>query len=278
MKVLLISTAAALGLCATYALWQRHSFQQWIEDGRAEIRSFQPPIEPQPSTAKLPPLLERYLKKVILDAPPTRCDFVSFEQEGLFRMDPAEKMKGFSAQQIVSLVSPIFSWQAKVIARGLPVSVCDRLIAGKGEMQARLLGIFGVAKSSGPGLLRGELLRYLAEIPWYPAAILRQKQIQWRQIEDSTLQAVIHYADVKATMEYRFDDGLIRSIYTPDRERTVGSQSIPTPWLGEFDHYEKQSGMLVPSSGQISWILSTGKFTYFSGKIRDYRLGCRPPS
>lgn len=276
MKLLFISIAVVFGSCAVYALWQRHSFQQWIEDGRENITSYQTAADQLPSKPRFPPLLESYLDRVLVDIPPAHCNFVSFKQEGLFRMDPTEKMTGFSAQQTVSLVAPLFSWQANVVARGLPVTVCDRLIAGKGEMQARLFGVFGVAKSSGSELLRGELLRYLAELPWYPAAILRHKQIQWQQVGDSSVKATITYANVEATMEYRFEEGLIQSIYTPDRERMVGSQAIPTPWLGEFGDYKEISGMILPSSGQVSWILPSGKFTYFSGEIGEYQLGCRP--
>lgn len=271
--MILLSIMTLLVIAVVFLVWQKVSFDRWLEDGRHRITSAEA-IERRLDLNTLPPLLQEYLEKVGVRDHSSTCGSVYFEQAGLFRMNPEDQMTSFTANQTVSLSAPMFSWEASIRTRGLPVKVCDRLIEGRGELEARLLGFLKVAKASGPELLRGELLRYLAEIPWYPSAIFNQPNIQWQQTGGSKLQGSLSVADVSATVEYRFEDGLIKSIYVPDRGRTVGSESIPTPWLGEFSEYKKVEGIVVPMRGEVSWLLPEAKFTYFKGEIVSYSLSC----
>mgnify|MGYP003683401177 FL=1 len=167
----------------------------------------------------------------------------------------------------------MYSWIAKMTLNGLSVSVCDRLINNKGELQARLFSAITVAKGSGSNFLRGELLRYLAELPWYPMAILSQPEIKWKSVSPNKITGTLSVNKVTATVEYRFDNnGLIQSIYVPNRERINGDHVDLKPWLGEFSEYEEKNGILIPVRGQVSWLLETGKFIYFDGRIDNYQI------
>lgn len=282
MKFALFALIGSAIICAGYFFWQRYAFQHWLTAGEEWIASYRGDESEGERGSVVadwrqrpwPPLLKDYLSKVIKRSELASCRVVRFRQSGFFRMEPKEPLEEFSAKQVVSLQAPMFSWQAQVMAKGLPVTVCDRLISGEGNLEARLLGAIRVAKASGPEILRGELLRYLAELPWYPAAIVHQPQIRWRQLDDSTVKGSMTVAGVTASVEYRFKDSLITSIYVPDRERMVGTKAVPTPWLGQFSDYQLQDGLLVPASGEVSWLLPSGTFTYFKGRVSDYRLYC----
>lgn len=273
MKVVLIALIGVLLSGTGYFVWQRHVFQYWLADGQARIASYQG-AKQGGLAQSWPPLVQEYLGKVLNRSGQSPCHIVRFRQKGLFRMAPSEALAEFNAEQIVSLKAPMFAWHGHVMARGLPVTVCDRLVDGVGDLEARLLGAIRVAKASGPSILRGELLRYLAEIPWYPIAIGNQDHIRWQQVGPATVKATITLGQVSASVDFSFEDGLIKTIYVADRERMVGSKSVPTPWLGEFSDYQSHGGMLVPSSGEVSWLLPSGKFTYFKGQISDYQLVC----
>jgi hypothetical protein len=267
-KVLLVAISIA-ALVSCYLLWERQSFSSWIEAGRQEIMEAHQPAQ-EHSAKNFPPLLQTYLNKVLAHAPKDITQ-INFDQEGLFRMSPEETMSKFSAHQLVSVGKPMFSWEAQIRVNGLPVTVCDRLISDKGEVQARLFGSVKVAHESGPELLRGELLRYLAELPWYPMAIPQLPQIHWREIDEKRIEGMVQRSGVIAKVEYEFsDDGLIKSIYVPDRGMIVGDESIPTPWLGEFSNYQMIENIIIPKQGEVSWLLQDGKFTYFQGHIVDY--------
>jgi hypothetical protein len=271
MKVTVILILFLLFVSSVLFVKQKMSFQQWLESGHLKIKSAasqKASVDPQ----TLPPLLQNYLETVIVQ--PSTADFVEFSQAGDFRMNPEDEMSRFTADQVVSLQNPMFSWVAQIPMKGLPITVCDRLVAGQGELQARLFSTIPLARGSGDSFLRGELLRYLAELPWYPMAILEQPNILWQQTAPNKVKGTLQVKSVVATVEYTFDQtGTIQSIYVPDRDRSDGKTSETLPWLGEFSQYEERAGTVIPIQGQVSWLLDSGKFTYFVGKISTYTLG-----
>ena len=48
----------------------------------------------------------------------------------------------------------------------------DAFVQGAGRLTVQLYGLITVANAAGAGIDRGEALRYLAELPWAPDAIL----------------------------------------------------------------------------------------------------------
>ncbi len=267
MNVLLI--VLPLILFSTCILVYKYTeFKKWTKSGNVKIKSLsncEGVVKPE----TLPPLLQKYLQQVLVLKPSSH--YIKFTQIGDFRMKPQDNMSKFSAEQLVSVISPMFSWVANMRMGGLPVVVCDRLIDGQGELQARMFSSVPLARGSGDSFLRGELLRYLAELPWYPMAILDQPGITWVQTENNKVTGTIKMNSVSATVEYTFnDEGLICSIFVPDREMSVGKSVELKPWLGEFTQYEERSGVLIPIEGKVSWLLDSGKFTYFVGHISTY--------
>lgn len=270
MKVLIILLFAIFIVMWGYFYYQSSRFNEWIASGHQEILSFQSSAK-RGERSELPELLQRYLKKVILKEHTNSTVF--FTQKGDFRNNPDDEMSPFKAEQFVSISSPMFSWVANINMKGIKVKVCDRLVNNEGELQARLFSALTLAKGSGASFLRGELLRYMAELPWYPMAILNLPQINWKQLSDNQVEGVISIFDIKAAVNYTFSpDGLIESVYVSDRERSVGESMIKTPWLGEFSDYKEIEGQLLPTRGMVSWLIDSKKFTYFSGTILDYQF------
>jgi hypothetical protein len=72
---------------------------------------------------------------------------------------------------------------------GLPVTVVDSFVAGDGFLQARIAGTLPVATGTGPAFDKGELQRYLSELPVHPDAILNNGQLSWRQLSENTVEA-----------------------------------------------------------------------------------------
>jgi hypothetical protein len=106
----------------------------------------------------------------------------------------AEQWKPFSSQQTVVTRQPGFLWNAQVaMFPGLPAWVEDSYIAGQGRLLVKVLGWFTVADSQGGGeIARGEFMRYFAESPWYPTALL-PSQVgagQWAQLHLFAMTAI----------------------------------------------------------------------------------------
>jgi hypothetical protein len=47
---------------------------------------------------------------------------------------------------------------------------------------------------------------------------------------------------------------------------------IARPWQGMFSNYKEYKGVLLPSHGEVSWILDAGTFKYYSGDLEDYAM------
>lgn len=86
----------------------------------------------------------------------------------------------FTASQTISTHICQFDRRAKAGPFGL-ISARDALERGEGRFDIRALGFITVARAEHtPALVRGELMRYLAELAWAPDAILLNAALRWR--------------------------------------------------------------------------------------------------
>lgn len=81
-------------------------------------------------------------------------------------------------------------WDARIrSAPLLDVRVRDSYLGGA-AMLGKLAGVVPVVDRAGsPELASGALLRYLAELPWLPMALLPGGGLSWQAVDDSTARA-----------------------------------------------------------------------------------------
>lgn len=147
--------------------------------------------------------------------------------------------------------------------------VQDSYADGVGRLHGSVLGLVTVAKAGEtPEMTRGELMRYLAEAPWYPTALLPSQGVRWEPISDSSARATLTDKDTSVAMEFEFNDtGLIHRVYAPARHRIVGNTLKETPWEGRFWSYLRVQGMLVPTKGEVGWVLPEGTLPYWRATV-----------
>jgi hypothetical protein len=68
----------------------------------------------------------------------------------------------------------------------------------------------------------------------------------------------------------RFDDIVAAS--AERRPRMVGKQVVDTPRSGLFGDYREFDGVRLPTTGEVSWLLPDGPFTYFRGRVARWRF------
>src|SRR5690606_17963246 len=102
---------------------------------------------------------------------------VALRQTGRMRNDGGSGWMSFTARQTIALNDCAFRWRARTGPLGL-VSVRDSFEDGCGRLNVSALGFIPIARAAGsPDVTRGELMRYLAELAWAPAAILLNRQL-----------------------------------------------------------------------------------------------------
>jgi hypothetical protein len=222
------------------------------------------------AVAALPSPVRRYFETV-LDPGQALARSARIEQRGEIRIGSDPAWRSFEATNHVATDPPGFVWDARVeMAPLLAVRVLDASVGGEGLLRARLFGVVPVADATpGTTLDEGELLRYLAEAPWVPTALLPARGVEWEGIDDDSARATLSTGGTTVSATFHFEDGVVdrvtaRRPYTnPD-----GSQD-PVPWTGYWDDYEERGGMLVPTRGAVEWNRTDGDWRYWRGRLTD---------
>jgi hypothetical protein len=221
----------------------------------------------------LPAPVQRYFRAVLTDGQPIIVA-ASIEMTGTMNMSAtAEQWKPFTSHQRAVTRKPGFLWDAKVFMfPGLPAHVEDSFIAGQGRLIAKVLGLFTVADLQGAGeIARGEFMRYFAESPWYPTALLPSRGVRWDAVDDVSANATIVDGPITLTLLFRFNDaGLIASVRAEARGAGVGKDGVMAmlPWDCALSDYQSQGGMLIPMTGEAAWVRPEGRKVYFIGQVK----------
>ncbi len=96
------------------------------------------------------------------------------------RMRGEIRLKGwcpFQAEQ-VSRCDGAFLWRALLRLHGIPVTGFDSLVANRGRMQWKLLGIFPLASGAGADVTRSAIGRLQGEAIWLPS-LLCGGEVAW---------------------------------------------------------------------------------------------------
>ncbi len=220
--------------------------------------------------SSVPPPVERYLRAVLpLDArPPT---VVEFRHSGDFNMgEESDRWLPFTSSQLVRTSPPAFDWNAHIrLTRGLGVRVHDAYVEREGILRASLLGLVDVAHlRDTTALARGELMRFLAESPWYPWILLPGGDVSWEAVDDASADATLTADGHEVTLRFTFGaDSLVATVHAAARDRSVGGVMVPTPWEGRFWDYALRDGVRVPVAGEVAWLLPEGRKPYWRARL-----------
>ncbi|MEO6018373.1 MAG: DUF6544 family protein [Polaromonas sp.] len=214
--------------------------------------------------------VQRYFRAVLQDGQPLIAA-ATFKLAGRFNMSTTgEQWKPFTSTQRAVTHRPGFLWNGRVsILPGLAARVHDSYIAGVGALRAAMLGLVTVAEVQGGGeIARGELMRYFAEMVWYPTALLPSQGVHWLAVDARSANATLADGPLTLTLLFRFDDdGLITSVHADARGAGVGKDMVMLPWECAMADYQMRDGMRVPTRGEAAWITPQGRKPYFVGAL-----------
>lgn len=231
-----------------------------------------PAIYSETELEGLPAPVQRYFRAALRDGQPIIAR-ARLTQRGEFLQQEADDgWRPFTATHTVSTRPPGFLWDARIrVAPGIAVRVHDAYIGGRGVLQVAILGLVTVVDISGtPEAAEGELLRYLAEGPWVPTALLPSQGVRWDPVDDSHARATLVDGDTTASLTFTFGaDGLVSHVFAAERPRDVGGEMVPTPWEGRFADCVERNGVQIPTLGEVAWQLEGRHLPYWRGRILD---------
>jgi hypothetical protein len=212
--------------------------------------------------------VERNLPEGALNRQPIR-----FSQVGEMQLK-AGRWSPFRAEQGMAVDHVEFSWRAAF--RLLPlvsIRVRDWYRAGAAGLDVRLWGLFRVVHGRGPEIARGEAIRYLVELPLAPQAMALNTELDWRVLDESTVEVTTLIDGQRVVARLHFDAaGDIDAASAPARPRSVGKETVDTPLRGVYGEYRDFAGVRVPTTAEVSWLLPDGPFTYFRCRITGWSV------
>lgn len=218
----------------------------------------------------LPAAVERYFAFAL---PPGQRRVVSarFVQRGVMRTDAGAAWKTFRAIETFTTRSIGYSWRASLrLGPFVSLAICDGYADGKGSSDAKIAGLLSVGHlSATPEVNAASLVRYLAEAPWLPTALLPSGGVAWTSLGPGLARGTLVDGGTTVWIDAEFatTGELLRS--STMRYRAVGRGTTLTPWTGTYSRYARRGGMMIPLAAEVSWGSPAGDVACWRGEITE---------
>jgi hypothetical protein len=260
-------------LIATIVSFGNWQFQTMV---RREIKSFntitsgEKRILTNDMLDTLPTVVQKWLKRSNVTGK-EMIQTVYLEQKGEMRTTPDGRWMPYEARQWFITDKPGFIWEADVkAAPGIHLKGRDKYENGQGHMLIKLLSLFTVADATGSETNQGAMLRYLAEIIWFPSAAVSD-YIQWEQIDTVTAEATMTFGDITASGIFNFNTNYDLISFEARRYYDRKEGATMEDWLiqADQDGYREFDGIRIPASGTVTWKLKEGDYRWLKLEIGD---------
>lgn len=219
----------------------------------------------------LPAVVQTWLQASgIVGHPPIQ--HVYLQQRGEMKSKPAADWIPFEAEQYFTVNPPAFIWKTKI--RPSPflfINGRDQYKEGKGNMLIKAYSLFTIANGKGPQTDQGTLVRYLAEICWFPSAAL-SNYIKWEEVNDSTAKATMQYSGITASGIFYFNSKGDLQKFEADRYYNNNNSSSLEKWQVTCVHHQTVNGIRIPVKSNVTWKLKEGDFKWLELEISNIQF------
>jgi hypothetical protein len=215
----------------------------------------------QDMVAELPAPVQRYfLHAIALQTP--LADSVSLKMSGSFRLGQDKPWLPMEAKQIISAPKG-FIWKA-AINRGL-FQGADYYANKSGRMRFSLWGLIPVVNAQSPDIARSAIGRFAGELVWLPSALLPQRGVNWKAIDERTIEASLKIDGEPITLTMIIDpDGkLLKLSFLRWGDRTPDGSNAYIPFGGEYQEERTFAGFTIPSQISAGWWFGTDDYFEF---------------
>lgn len=192
---------------------------------------------------------------------------VRLKQQGRMRTEKDGKWMPSKADQYFTINEPGFIWIADVqMAPLVQLSGIDSYKEGTGKMEIKVLSLFPVVDAEGPEMDSGTMMRYLAEMMWYPSAALKP-YIKWEEIDDTSAKAIMEYKGITVSAIFYFNEKGDILRFVGKRYREINGKYVLSDWGGINKEYKEFDGIRIPSKSDVTWFEEDGEFRWFEVEI-----------
>jgi hypothetical protein len=263
--IVLVSAILAMAVW----LFNLHTNQE-IKMMLKEAKELEKTIITQEMIQPLPTPVQKWITNIGLIGKET-IQTVYLQQKGTMKLKPEQKKWTEAiAEQYVTTNQPAFIWKVKMnMFPFLNVFGRDHYMDGKSQMLIKIASLIPVVNvSKNEKVNQSTLQRYLMELPWYPTSAL-SPYIKWEYLNESSAKATMTYKGVSGTATFHFTQNGDLEKISAYRYKDSDALSVPIECLGEVIETTYIDGIKIPTKLNVSWMLETGKFTWYRIKISN---------
>ena len=189
-------------------------------------------------------------------------------QRAEMRLKHGGNWAALTARQWITTRVPGFVWQAR---QGAGVfekfQVIDSFVGGTGLLHVRLLGSIPIATAHGEDVDVGEAMRYLAELPWAPDAILGNAALEWEVLGENRVRVALKDRP-EAAVEFILDEaGDISGMWAMRPVSEESGRVEMREWVGTFSDYRQLGDRRIPVRAEVGYVYTDGYKAYWRGEI-----------
>lgn len=260
-------------LVVSYSAYGNHQFNKMVKIETAEIlqhiNSENTTIISEKDMLHLPEIVQKWMKNsgVIGNK---KITSVRLKQKGKMKTKPNSKWLNFKAEQYFNVEEPAFVWFTEVeFIPLLRLVGRDKLIDGEGHMFIKLAGIIPVVKEGkNEKINSASMLRYLAEITWFPSAALND-YILWETIDELTAKATLTLHGKSVSGIFKFSKHGDMQSFEAKRYYGAGEHATLETWRIKTIAYKDFNGYRIPSKSDVLWQLKDGDFNWLNLEITE---------
>lgn len=207
----------------------------------------------------LPAPVKRYFLHAIAPGTPL-ANSVRLKMNGSFKLGQDKPWLPMQATEILSTQG--FIWQAAIGSGLLRMVGADYYVNRAGRMQFALLGLLPLVNASNPNINRSSIGRLAGEFIWLPSALLPQQGVDWRAIDEHTIQASLKIDGEPITLTLVIDsNGKLLKFSLPRwGDRTSDGGWAYIPFGGEVQAERSFDGYTIPSQVSAGWGYGTDSY------------------
>ncbi|RRB00007.1 DUF6544 family protein [Larkinella rosea] len=252
-----------------YADWKLTiRIQAEIQGLMSQVNTEKPSVITIQQVETLPPVVRKWLISAQVPGK-ERIQTVQLKQQGQMRTKATGNWMPVEAQQCFTTDKPGFIWSARIKAAPLfYLAGRDKYDQGHGNMLIKALSFWPIANASGKEIDQGTMLRFLAELVWFPTAALNP-YIHWEELSATTARATMNYGKVTASGVFTFTpEGDVIRFVAQRYGEFEGTYRLET-WSIAMKNHQKLAGIRIPVEASVTWKLKTGDFTWYVLRITE---------
>jgi len=216
--------------------------------------------------APLPPAVQKWIEHSGLIGK-ENIQTVYLQQTGEMMTKQNGSWIPFTAEQSFTTGKPAFNWRTTIQPSSfLLMTGRDKYEEGKGHMLIKAYSLYPVVDAKGKETDQGSMLRYLAEICWFPSAAL-SNYIQWEAVDSVSAKATMSYGGITASGVFTFNNDGDMLSFEADRYYVDNKKTTLEKWLIRCKGYTVFNGIRIPSQCEVTWKLKAGDYTWLKVTI-----------